>query len=52
MLNDMFDLCFENGYEYIARMDADDISAPNRLEKQMKFLDIHTDIDVVGVFQR
>lgn len=48
VLNDMFDLCFENGYEYIARMDADDISAPNRLEKQMKFLYFHTDIDVVG----
>ena len=48
VLNDMFDLCFENGYEYIARMDADDISAPNRLEKQMKFLFFHTDIDVVG----
>lgn len=34
--------------EYIARMDADDISLPNRLEKQVKFLDEHNDIDVVG----
>lgn len=52
VLNDLFDLCFENGYEYIARMDADDISAPNRLEKQMKFLYFHTDIDVVGGYFR
>lgn len=30
--------------EYIARMDADDISLPRRLEKQVKFLDIHPEI--------
>lgn len=34
--------------EYIARMDADDISLPNRLEKQVKFLEEHEDIDCVG----
>lgn len=34
--------------EYIARMDADDICMNNRLEKQVKFLDSHSDIDVVG----
>jgi len=34
--------------KYIARMDADDISLPNRLEKQVYFLDNHPDIGVVG----
>lgn len=33
---------------YIARMDADDISMPNRLELQCEFLDKHPDIDLVG----
>lgn len=35
--------------EYIARMDADDISLPQRLEKQVAFLDGHPDVAVVGV---
>ena len=34
--------------EYIARMDADDISLPNRLAWQVKFLDSHTNIALVG----
>lgn len=34
--------------EYIARMDADDISAPERLEKQVSFLERNTDIGVLG----
>ncbi len=33
---------------YIARMDADDISLPGRLEKEVDFLESHADIDVVG----
>jgi glycosyltransferase involved in cell wall biosynthesis len=33
---------------YIARMDADDIAAPERLEKEVRFLDDHPDIAVVG----
>ncbi len=32
----------------IARMDADDIALPERLEKQVAYLDAHPDIDVVG----
>lgn len=34
--------------EYIARMDADDISAPKRIEKQISFLKSHRDIDILG----
>lgn len=34
--------------EYIARMDADDISLPQRFELQVKFLDENKDIAVVG----
>lgn len=48
VLNDLLDVCFKDGYEYIARMDADDISMPDRLEKQMAFLREHPEIDVVG----
>lgn len=48
VLNDLLDICFKEGYEYIARMDADDISESTRFEKQMTFLEMHPDIDVVG----
>ena len=34
--------------KYIARMDADDISMSNRLEKQIKFLDEHLEYAIVG----
>ena len=33
---------------YIARMDADDISLPDRLYKQYSFLENNTDIDILG----
>lgn len=36
-----------DGY-YIARMDADDISEPNRFEEQVKFLDGHPNVGVCG----
>ena len=34
--------------DYIARMDADDISLPHRLERQVAYLDAHPDIAVLG----
>ena len=34
--------------DYIARMDADDIAVPERLEKERNYLDKNQDIDVVG----
>lgn len=48
VLNDLLDLCFKEGYELIARMDADDISMTDRLEKQLTYLESHPEIDVVG----
>ena len=36
--------------EYIARMDADDISMPERLEKELEFMEAHRNYAVVGTF--
>ena len=36
--------------EYVARMDADDVSLPERLAKQVAFLDAHPNIGIVGVW--
>lgn len=33
---------------YIARMDGDDISMPDRLEKEVKYLETHKDVDIIG----
>lgn len=38
--------------EYIARMDADDISVPDRFEKQVAFLDSHPDYSFVSCIGR
>jgi glycosyltransferase involved in cell wall biosynthesis len=37
---------------YLARMDADDISLPLRLERQAKFLDANPDVLILGCFAR
>lgn len=34
--------------EYVFRMDHDDISMPNRLERQVQFLDANPDVGIVG----
>lgn len=44
-LNKGIELC--NG-EYIARMDADDIALPQRIEKEVNFLEEHKDHDIVS----
>ncbi|MGC8823786.1 MAG: glycosyltransferase [Bacteroidales bacterium] len=48
VLNDGIRYAFEHGYEFIARMDADDIAMPDRFEKQINFLLQHPEVDVVG----
>lgn len=48
VLNDLLDICFKDGYDFIARMDADDISELDRFDKQVKYLGEHPEIDVVG----
>ena len=35
-------------YDYVARMDADDESMPDRFEKQISYLKNHLDIDCIG----
>jgi glycosyltransferase involved in cell wall biosynthesis len=34
--------------KFIARMDADDIALPNRIESQLRFFESHTDISICG----
>lgn len=34
--------------EYIARMDGDDVSRPNRLKEQVEYMDEHSDVAVLG----
>lgn len=48
VLNDLLDICIKEGYDYIARMDADDISELTRFEKQVAYLGNYPEIDVVG----
>lgn len=47
-LNELLKIVMSKGYEYIARMDADDISMPERFEKQLEFLKLHQTVDMVG----
>jgi cellulose synthase/poly-beta-1,6-N-acetylglucosamine synthase-like glycosyltransferase len=47
-LNELLEVVLKRGYRYIVRMDADDISVPTRIEKQVKFLESHPDIQAVG----
>lgn len=49
-LNELLRIVLSKEYEYIARMDADDISLPERIAKQVSFLDKHTDIDCLGTW--
>lgn len=46
VLNDLIEI---SGHcEYLARMDADDIALPQRLERQVVFLENHPEVDVLG----
>jgi len=48
VLNDLVGICKKEGFEYYARMDADDIALPDRFKKQLLFLEVNPKVDVVG----
>lgn len=48
-LNQIIDTCVSDfEFDFLARMDADDISELNRFEKQVDFLSNHPEVSVVG----
>lgn len=47
-LNELLHIVMPKGYNFIARMDADDISMPGRFEKQLVYLKLHLEVDMVG----
>jgi hypothetical protein len=47
-LNRLADIATGIGYDFYARMDADDIALPRRFETEILYLMNHPDIDVVG----
>lgn len=48
-LGNALKLAIENAkYELIARMDSDDVSAPNRFEQQLEIMTKNSDVDIVG----
>lgn len=50
-LNSLIDLAIQDPLiEYIARMDADDISMPQRIERQILFLREHAEVTIVGTW--
>ncbi|HCR3215046.1 glycosyltransferase [Providencia rettgeri] len=51
-LNYLIDIVVNKNYDYIARMDSDDISHPNRLERQLEYFNSHKHIDICGTFCR
>lgn len=48
VLNDLITEARNDKISFLARMDADDISIPERIEKQLTFLQDNPEIDVVG----
>lgn len=39
-----------SSYEYILRMDSDDVSEPERIRKQVEYAEKHPEVDVIGTF--
>lgn len=49
-LNDLLEFVLPKNYEYIARMDADDISLSGRFKKQIAYMETHPDVDCLGTW--
>lgn len=49
-LNELLEIVLFKGYEYIARMDADDISMPSRFERQMEYFQTHPEVECLGTW--
>ena len=49
-LNELLEIVMPLGYEYIARMDADDISMPERFEKQIAYMESHPETECLGTW--
>jgi len=47
-LNELIQIVLKRGYEYIFRMDADDISVKDRVEYQLEVMEQNRDIDICG----
>ena len=47
-LNELIEIVMSLDYEYIVRMDADDISKSHRIEKQLFFMENNPSIDICG----
>ena len=47
-LNKLIELALSLKFDYVARMDSDDICLPDRIEKQVEFLDANKDVDILG----
>jgi len=48
VLNDGINICEKKKYDFVARMDADDIAHPDRFRKQINYLNNHLEVDLVG----
>jgi len=49
-LNELLEIVMPLGYEYIARMDADDISMLERFEKQIAYMNAHLETECLGTW--
>lgn len=47
-LNELLTIVLCKEYDYIIRMDADDICLPDRFEKQMIYMENHKNVDICG----
>jgi len=49
-LNELLNIVMPMGYEYIARMDADDVNELNRFDRQMMYLENHPEVECLGTW--